>query len=97
MATYLMFGRSSIDSMTKELSTSVERTADALAMIRSVGGELKAAYLLLGEPMLVLVLDLPGIKEAMMTSIDLSKLTGFLFTTAPGMTLEEFHRLFEAG
>jgi uncharacterized protein with GYD domain len=95
MAMYLMFGKSSIDSMSKEISA--ERTANALAVISAVGGELKAGYLLLGEPTVVLVLDLPGMKEAMKTSMELTKLTGFLFTTAPAVTLEEFNKLFEGG
>jgi hypothetical protein len=50
-------------------------------------------YTLLGEYDLALVIDFPGIKEAIKTSIDLVKLTGITFTTFPAMTVLEFDKM----
>ena len=94
MATFLMFGKLSIDAA-KEISA--QRTVNATAMIGGLGGEIKAAYALLGETDLVLIVDFPGVKEAMKASIELTKLLGISFTTAPAVTVEEFDKLIEAG
>ncbi|MFZ2095192.1 MAG: GYD domain-containing protein [Anaerolineales bacterium] len=90
MATYFMFGRFSMDAV-KEISK--ERTVKATAAIKSVGGEVKSAYALLGEKDLVLIVDFPGLKEAMKASVELTKLLGISFTTAPAVTVEEFDKL----
>ena len=92
MATYLMFGKYSIDAV-KEISA--ERTVSATAIIGDCGGEVQAAYALLGETDLVLIVDFPGVTEAMKASVELSKLLGISFTTAPAVTVEEFDKLVE--
>jgi uncharacterized protein with GYD domain len=89
-----MFGKFSIDAV-KEISA--ERTVKATAVIGDVGGEVKAAYALLGETDVVLIVDYPGVKEAMKASVELTKLLGISFTTAPAVTVEEFDKLFEGG
>jgi uncharacterized protein with GYD domain len=94
MPTFFMFGKYSIDAM-KEISA--ERTVKAAAVIGDVGGEVKAAYALLGETDLVLIVDFPGVREAMKTSVELTKLLGISFTTAPAVTAEEFDKLIEGG
>ena len=94
MATFLMFGKLSIDAA-KEISA--ERTVKATAVIGGLGGEIKAAYALLGETDLVLIVDFPGVKEAMKASVELTKLLGISFTTAPAVTVEEFDKLIEGG
>jgi uncharacterized protein with GYD domain len=92
MATYLMFGKYSIDAVGK---ISAERTKNATAIVGDCGGEIKAGYALLGETDLVLIVDFPGMKEAMKASIELTKLLGISFTTAPAVTVEEFDKLIE--
>jgi len=89
-----MFGRYSIDAV-KEISA--ERTVKATAVIGDAGGELKAGYALLGETDLVLIVDFPGVKEAMKTAVELTKLLGISFTTAPAVTVEEFDKLIGGG
>lgn len=94
MATFLMFGSYSIDAVGK---ISAERTKDAAAVIGDSGGQLKAGYALLGEKDLILIVDFPGVKEAMKASVELTKLLGISFTTAPAVTVDEFDKLIEGG
>ncbi|HEX8992843.1 MAG TPA: GYD domain-containing protein [Anaerolineales bacterium] len=90
MATYLMFGKYSLESA-KAIST--KRTVQAMDLIKKNGGQIKASYVLLGEVDLVLVVDLPDTEHAMQTSVALAKLLGVSFTTAPAITAEEFDKL----
>jgi uncharacterized protein with GYD domain len=90
MATYLMFGKYSHESI-KQISA--QRSKDATAVISEAGGELKGGYALLGEYDLVLIVDFPGMQEAMKTSVALAKLLGISFTTSPAMSIEEFDKL----
>ncbi len=94
MATFVLFGKYSIDAV-KEISA--ERTVKATAVIGDAGGEVKAAYALLGETDLVLIVDFPGVKEAMKASVELTKLLGISFTTSPAVTVEEFDELLGVG
>jgi len=90
MATYLMFGKYSQDSV-KQISA--RRTDKAIDLIKKNGGELISGYALLGEFDLVLIVDLPDTEQAMKVSVALTKLLGISFTTAPAVTFEEFDRL----
>ncbi len=90
MATYLMFGKYSLEAVK---AISAKRTDQAVALIKEHGGELKTGYALLGEADLVLVVDLPDTGRAMQTSAALTKLLGISFTTAPAVSLEEFDKL----
>ena len=90
MATYLMFGNYSMDSV-KEISE--KRTEKALALIEKNGGKVLSGYALLGKTDLVLVLDFADNAQAMKTSVALSRLLGVSFTTAPAMSFEEFDSL----
>ena len=94
MATYLMFGKYSSDAVGK---ISAERTKNATAIVGDCGGEIKAAYALLGETDLVLIADFPGAKQAMKASVELAKLLGISFATAPAMSVEEFDKLIAGG
>jgi uncharacterized protein with GYD domain len=91
MPTFCMFGNYSSDGV-REISA--ERTAKAAAVLEDAGGKFKGGYALLGETDLVLIVDLPGVKEAMKASVELNKLLGISFTTAPAVTVEEFDKLF---
>ena len=94
MEPFLMFGKYSIDSV-KEISA--ERSVKATAVIADLGGEVKAGYALLGETDVVIIVDFPGVKEAMKASVELTKLLGIAFTTAPAVTMEEFDKLIAGG
>jgi uncharacterized protein with GYD domain len=94
MATYLMFGEYSMDSIGK---ISGDRTKKANAVVKELGGEIKSAYAILGEKDLVLITEFPGTKEAMKASVELAKLLGISFTTAPAVTVDEFDKLVGTG
>ena len=90
MATYLLFGKYSPEAVK---GISAKRTADANALIKQNGGELKAGYALLGGIDLVLIIDLPDTERAMKTSVALSKLLGISFNAAPAVSVEDFDKL----
>ena len=90
MTTYIMFGKFSTGAV-KEIST--ERTKKSTAIVESFGGKVKALYALLGDTDVVAIVDLPGLKEAMKASVELTKLLGISFTTAPAISVEEFDTL----
>ena len=90
MATYVMLGKYSLGAVGE---ISAERTENANATIRDMGGELKATYFLLGETDLLLIAKFPGTKEAMKASAALSKLLGISFTTSPAVSGEDFDKM----
>ena len=62
-------------------------------MIQKSGGEIISMYALLGANDLVLIVDLPGLEEAMKVSVALGKETGIGFTTSPAVKVEDFDKL----
>ena len=90
MATYLMFGKYSLESAK---AISAKRTVQAMDLVKKNGGQIKTVYVLLGDVDLVLVVDLPDTEHAMQTSVGLAKLLGVSFTTAPAITGEAFDKL----
>jgi uncharacterized protein with GYD domain len=90
MATYLLFGKYSQKSIQK---ISAARTEEALALIKEKGGEYKAGYALLGEHDVLIVVDLPGIEQAIQVSVGLAKMLGIAFTTAPAVSMKKFDKL----
>jgi len=50
-------------------------------------------YALLGAYDLVFIVDLPGIQEALRSSVAITKLTDIAFTTLPAVTVEEFDKI----
>lgn len=90
MANFVLFGKYSAEALK---GISAARTEQAKKIIESCGGKLEAAYALLGEVDLLLLVTLPGIQEAMQVSLALSKATGISFKTAPAVTVEEFDKL----
>jgi uncharacterized protein with GYD domain len=92
MATYFMFGSYSEESVKK---ISPKRTNQAKEVIEKQGGKLTGGYALLGEKDLVLIVELPGLEQAVKTSVALSKMLGIGFSTSPAVSVEEFDRLTE--
>jgi len=92
MATYLMFGKYSMEA-TKAISA--KRSDKAIALIKQNGGELKSGYALLGDIDLVLIVELPDTERAMKTSVALSKLLGISFSTVPAVNMADFDKLME--
>lgn len=90
MATYLMFGKYSLEAIGK---ISAQRSDQAVALIRQNGGEFKAGYALLGDTDLALIVELPDTERAMKTSVGLSRLLGVSFSTVPAVTVAEFDKL----
>jgi uncharacterized protein with GYD domain len=91
MATFCLFGKYSTGALGE---ISAERTVKATALLEGLGGKIKDGYALLGETDLVLIVDLPGVNEAMKASVELTKLLGISFTTSPAVTMDEFDKLF---
>ncbi|MBN1439928.1 MAG: GYD domain-containing protein [Anaerolineales bacterium] len=87
MSAYVLMGKYSQDALKK---ISARRTAGAAAVIRKNGGELKAGYALLGEVDVVLIADFPDNAKAMKASIELTRLLGIGFRTAPAVSVEYF-------
>ncbi len=90
MATYLMFGKYSLDALN---AISAERTETAEKVIRDHGGTLTSGYALLGDADLVLIVELADTERAMQTSAALTKLLGISFRTAPAVSVEDFDRI----
>jgi uncharacterized protein with GYD domain len=90
MATYLLFGKYSLESV-QEISAA--RTEQAMELIKENGGAFKSGYATLGEQDIVIVVDLPGIEQAIKVSVGLAKMLGISFTTSPAVSLEEFDRI----
>ncbi len=90
MATFFMFGKYSSEAL-KGISD--ERTKNAVSAIEKCGGKVKSMYALLGEYDLVLIVELPGTKEAVKASLGLNKLTGISFSTSPAITVEDFDKM----
>jgi uncharacterized protein with GYD domain len=90
MATYILFGKYSVEGLK---GISAKRSSEAKALVKKHGGELKAGYAMLGGVDLVLVADLPDTARAMATSAALAKLTGVAFTTSPAVTIEDFDKI----
>ena len=90
MATFFLFGKYSAASL-KEISG--KRTQLAADIVKKLGGELKSMHALLGEHDLVLMVELPGITEAMKCSLSLARESGIGFTTAPAVPVEQFDKI----
>ena len=90
MAKFLMLGRYSIEAVK---GINVERTKQVANVIERAGGKVNSMHALLGAYDLAFIVELPGIQEAMKSSVALTKLTNILFTTLPAVTIEEFDKI----
>ena len=90
MATFFMFGKYTSEAI-KEVS--IERTQQAVAEIKKLGGNMIAMHALLGEYDLLFCVSLPGVEEAIKASVALKRLTGISFTSCPAVSVEVFDQL----
>ena len=90
MATFLMFGKYTAEALK---GISPERTKMATGLIDKFGGKIVDMYAMLGTSDLLLIVELPGLEEAMKASIALNKMTGVAFTTSPAVTVEKFDEM----
>ena len=90
MTTFIMFGKYTPEAMEK---ISAARTESASAIIGDCGGELKAAYALLGETDIIAIVAFPSIEMALKASVELGRDLGITFKTAPAVNMDEFDKL----
>ena len=90
MAKFVMLGRYSSEAIK---GIAADRTKRGIEIIEKSGGKVNSVFALLGNYDLLVVVDFPGIAEAMKASVALTKLTGIGFTTSPAMSVEEFDKV----
>ena len=90
MAKFLMLGRYSAEAVK---GITAERTKQVVAVIEKNGGKVNSMLALLGTYDLAFVVELPGIQEAMKSSVTLTKSTDISFTTLPAVSVEEFDKI----
>ena len=90
MTTFIMFGNYTPGAMEKISAT---RTEKANTIIGECGGELKAAYALLGETDIIALAEFPSIEMALKASVELSRHLGITFKTVPAVSMDEFDKL----
>lgn len=90
MSTFFLFGKYSSEAI-NELSAS--RTEKAVELIKKFDGEINSMYALLGENDLVLIVNFPGIEQAIKASVSLTKLTGIAFSTSEALPVIEFDKI----
>jgi uncharacterized protein with GYD domain len=90
MGTFFMFGKYSSEALK---GMSAKRTGEANNLINKLGGKVISIYALMGAYDLVLIVNFPGVEQAMKASVALSKSTGVSFTTSPAVTVEEFDKM----
>ena len=90
MAKFVMLGRYTPASIG---DISASRTEGAEEVIRAHGGETIGIYALLGTFDLVLIVELPDVETAMRVSLELTRLTGVGFQTAPAVDVARFDAL----
>jgi len=92
MALYLMLGNYTNPSMHGIKTT---RTKEAVGIIEKNNGQVVSMYAMLGQFDVVLIVNLPGNREAMEVSVGLSKVTGIHFNTGPVIPIERFDEMVE--
>lgn len=90
MAKFVMLGKYSSEAIK---GIAADRTKRGIEIIEKSGGKVNSIFALLGNYDLLVVVDFPGIAEAMKASVALTKLTGIGFTTSPAMSVEEFDKV----
>lgn len=92
MALYLMLGNYTNPSV-REINAG--RTKEAVGIIEKNNGQVVSMYAMLGQFDVVLVVNLPGNREAMEVSVGLSRITGIHFNTGPVIPIDRFDEMIE--
>ena len=92
MATFVLMGKYTHEGLR---DIGARRTAEAVGLIEKFNGQVTAMYALLRPYDLMLIVNLPGAREAMEASIALARLTGISFTTCPAVSVERFDEMIE--
>ena len=90
MTTFFLFGRYSPDAVD---GINADRTKRAEQIINGFGGKLHSVYALLGEYDIVMIVELPGVPEALQVSLALARETGIAFSSNPAIPVVDFDRL----
>lgn len=90
MATFVMLGKYTPQALA---DLSPKRTDKAVALIKKHKGEVVSMYATLGKNDLLLIVEFPGVEEAMKASVALCKMTGIGFNTSPAVPVETFDKL----
>lgn len=90
MTTFIMTGKYSSESV-KQISG--DRTVKANQIVQQCGGSLVRAYATLGQADVLLIAELPGVREAMRASVALNEMLGISFATTPALPVEDFDKL----
>ena len=86
MSIFLMFGKYALGESEK---ICLQRTDEALAVIRKHGGDIRSMYASPGEVDVVFAVDFPGVQDAEEASVELNQTKGISFTTTPVMDADE--------
>ena len=92
MQTFLMLGKYSSNALKNAGAT---RTRKAEHLIGRFRGRVRSMYAILGDYDLVIIVDLPGVEEAVKVSAGLMELTGIAFTTVPAISVSAFDKLIQ--
>ena len=90
MALYMMLGTYSQDSVR---NINAARTKEAVGIIEKFNGQVVSMYAMLGQYDVVLIVNLPGNREAMEVSVGLARITGIQFVTGPVIPVERFDEM----
>jgi uncharacterized protein with GYD domain len=90
VVTFIMLGKYSSEAME---GISGERTEKATAVIKNLGGQVTSMYALMGGYDLALIVEFPGVQQAMQASVALNRLTGVGFVTCPAIPVDEFDEM----
>ena len=90
MTTFIMRGTYSDEALE---SISAARSEQAAKIVEQSGGRIISAYATMGETDLLVVMEFPGVNEAIKASVELTKALGIAFSTVPAVSVEEFDKL----
>jgi uncharacterized protein with GYD domain len=92
MQTFIMIGKYSPNALK---NASANRTRKAEHLIARYQGKVRSMYAVLGEHDLVIIVDLPGVEEAVKVSTGLMELTGIAITSIPAISVSQFDKLIQ--
>ncbi len=90
MTTFFLFGTYTSESIE---GIDARRTKKTEEIVSGYGGTVRSVHAILGPYDIVIIVELPGVPEAVQVSLALSKATGLSFTSAPAVTVADFDRL----